>query len=205
MSKKILSVILTAALLISVASCGNKNNEETTTTTAAAETTPAETTSAEATEAETTDAPVEETTEATEETPAEDDVAGASKTMELTDVIVNSGVELPATTVVEDPAIISDVLQYDTSLFAEYTITMHLMSAHLIEITVAKPAEGKEADALAFLENRMNQLKTEVAFYPEQQDTADQTVVGEAGGYVYLICCDDASKAEEALKAAING
>ncbi len=202
MSKKILSVILTAALLISVASCGNKSNEETTTTTAAAETTPVETTSA---EAETTDAPAEETTDATEETPAEDDAAGASKTMELTDVIMNSGVELPATTVVEDPAIISDVLQYDTSLFAEYTITMHLMSAHLIEITVAKPAEGKEADALAFLENRMNQLKTEVAFYPEQQDTADQTVVGEAGGYVYLICCDDAPKAEEALKAAING
>ncbi len=202
MSKKILSVILTAALIMSVASCGSKDNEETTTTTttAAAETTPTETT--EATEDETEDTTVADTTE---ETPAEDGAAGASKTMELTEVIMNSGVELPATTVVEDPAIISDVLQYDTSLFAEYTITMHLMSAHLIEITVAKPAEGKEADALAFLENRMNQLKTEVAFYPEQQDTADQTVVGEAGGYVYLICCDDAPKAEEALKAAING
>lgn len=198
MSKKFLSVILTAALILTAASCGTTEEETTTTTTtAAAETTPEETT----TEAETEEAE----TEATEETPAEDDATTSSETQKLTDVIMNSGVELPATTVVEDPAIISDVLQYDTTLFSEYTITMHLMSAHLIEITVAKPAEGKEADALAFLENRMNQLKTEVAFYPEQQDTADQTVVGEAGGYVYLICCDNAPKAEEALKAAING
>ena len=93
---------------------------------------------------------------------------------------------------------------YDLSLFSEYSVTMHMMSAHLIELTIAKPAEGKEEAALEHLNNRMNQLKTEVAFYPEQQETADQTVVGSVGGYVYLLCCNDAAKAEEALIAAIG-
>ena len=93
---------------------------------------------------------------------------------------------------------------YDLSLFSEYSVTMHMMSAHLIELTIVKPADGQKDAALEHLNNRMNQLKTEVAFYPEQQETADQTVVGEAGDYLYLLCCNDAAKAEEALKAAVG-
>ena len=81
---------------------------------------------------------------------------------------------------------------------------MHMMSAHLIELTIVKPAEGQKDAALEHLNNRMNQLKTEVAFYPEQQETADQTVVGEAGDYLYLLCCKDAAKAADALKAAVG-
>ena len=187
MSKKILTAILTAALIASVASCGTVKEEETTTT--AAE--------------EVVD------TEATEEAPADDNAAADLSCQELADVVINSGVEFPAIGLVEDEAILTDVLSYDLSLFSDYSVTMHMMSAHLIEVTVAKPAEGKEDAALEFVNNRMNQLKTEVAFYPEQQETADQTVVGSftnAAGenYVYLICCNDAAKAEEALLAAVN-
>lgn len=190
MSKKILAVILTAALIVTAASCGAK--EETTTTT------PVETT--------TTEAVVEDVTDIEEEAPEAETDAPASdlSCQALSDVVINSGVELPAIGLVEDEAILTDVLGYDLSLFSEYSITMHMMSAHLIELTIVKPAEGQKDAALEHLNNRMNQLKTEVAFYPEQQETADQTVVGEAGDYLYLLCCNDAAKAADALKAAVG-
>ena len=191
MSKKILSVILTAALIVTAAACGN-NTEETTTTT---------------TEAATTTEVVEDVTDVEEET--EDEGTDDTETSDLScqalsDVVINSGVELPAIGLVEDEAILTDVLGYDLSLFSEYSITMHMMSAHLIELTIVKPADGQKDAALEHLNNRMNQLKTEVAFYPEQQETADQTVVGEAGDYLYLLCCKDAAKAADALKAAVG-
>ncbi len=193
MSKKILAVILTAALIVTAAACGNTEEEITTTT-----------------PADTTTEIVEDVTDAEEETPeAEDDTETDDTTSDLScqalsDVVINSGVELPAIGLVEDEAILTDVLGYDLSLFSEYSITMHMMSAHLIELTIVKPAEGQKDAALEHLNNRMNQLKTEVAFYPEQQETADQTVVGEAGDYLYLLCCNDAAKAADALKAAVG-
>lgn len=201
MSKKILAVILTAALIVTAAACGNKEEEITTTT-------PAETTTTTEAVEDVTD--VEEETDATTEAPeAEDDTATDGATSDLScqalsDVVINSGVELPAIGLVEDEAILTDVMGYDLSLFSEYSVTMHMMSAHLIELTIVKPAEGQKDAALEHLNNRMNQLKTEVAFYPEQQETADQTVVGEAGDYLYLLCCNDAAKAADALKAAVG-
>ena len=190
MSKKILSVILTAALIVTAASCGSDKPEITTTT-------PAETTTIEV---------VEDVTDVEEETDAEtpDAPAGDLSCQALADVVINSGVELPAIGLVEDEAILTDVMGYDLSLFSEYSVTMHMMSAHLIELTIVKPADGQKDAALEHLNNRMNQLKTEVAFYPEQQETADQTVVGEAGDYLYLLCCKDAAKAADALKAAVG-
>ena len=201
MSKKILAVILTAALITSVAACGSSNDEETTTTT----TTVADTTVSEEAdvEAENTEIAEDDTVE-DDNTAADDTAASDVSCQTLADAVINSGVEFPAIGLVEDEAILKDVMGYDLSLFSEYSVTMHMMSAHLIELTIAKPAEGQEEAALEHLTNRMNQLKTEVAFYPEQQETADQTVVGSAGGYVYLLCCNDAAKAEEALLAAIG-
>lgn len=206
MSKKILAVILTAALITSIAGCGKKDEEETTTTTT---TTAADTTAAEETAVEDIIDTEAADTDAAEDEIVEDDTAGDAVTGDvscqtLADAVINSGVEFPAIGLVEDEAILKDVMGYDLSLFSEYSVTMHMMSAHLIELTIAKPAEGQEEAALEHLNNRMNQLKTEVAFYPEQQETADQTVVGSAGGYVYLLCCNDAAKAEEALLAAIG-
>ena len=198
MSKKILAVILTAALITSITGCGKKNEEETTTTTT---TTVADTTVAEDTDVEDI---VDTEEEVDEDDTADDAVAGDVSCQTLADAVINSGVEFPAIGLVEDEAILKDVMGYDLSLFSEYSVTMHMMSAHLIELTIVKPAEGKEDAALEHLTNRMNQLKTEVAFYPEQHETADQTVVGSAGGYVYLLCCNDAAKAEEALLAAIG-
>lgn len=201
MSKKILAVILTAALITSITACGSSNDGETTTTT----TTVADTTVGEETDAEAENTEIaEDDTVEDDDTAADDTAASDVSCQTLADAVINSGVEFPAIGLVEDEAILKDVMGYDLSLFSEYSVTMHMMSAHLIELTIAKPAEGQEEAAFEHLTNRMNQLKTEVAFYPEQQETADQTVVGSAGGYVYLLCCNDAAKAEEALLAAIG-
>lgn len=195
MSKKILAVILTATLIVTAAACGNDETEITTTT-------PAETTTTTEVQEDVTD--VEEETEDEAPEAEEGATAGDVSCQTLSDAVINSGVEFPAIGLVEDEAILTDVMGYDLSLFSEYSITMHMMSAHLIELTIVKPAEGQKDAALEHLNNRMNQLKTEVAFYPEQQETADQTVVGEAGDYLYLLCCNDAAKAEEALKTAVG-
>ncbi len=81
---------------------------------------------------------------------------------------------------------------------------MHLMSSHLIEISVIKPAEGKKQDVLDFFKNRKEQLINEVAFYPAQQENAEATVTGEKDGYVYLLCGFDSAEMEEALLKAIE-
>lgn len=202
MSKKILAVILTAALIVTAAGCGS-NDDATTTTTTTEATTTTEVVEDVTDVEEETDAPEAED-ETTEDDAATEGTTGDLSCQALSDVVINSGVELPAIGLVEDEAILTDVLGYDLSLFSEYSITMHMMSAHLIELTIVKPVDGQKDAALEHLNNRMNQLKTEVAFYPEQQETADQTVVGEAGDYLYLLCCKDAAKAADALKAAVG-
>lgn len=208
--KKILTVLLTAAMLLSVASCGN-NETENTTTEAPAVTDAPET---EATESE-TEAPEAETeapeaeTEApeaeTEDAPAEEGEAGtaASESQRLAEVVLNSGVEFPAVMPVEDPAIITDVLCYDMTDAEEYSVTMQLMSAHLIEVVIIKPVDGKMDAVMEMLNARKDQLLNSVAFYPDQVESAEGTVVGNKGGYAYLICHKDGAKAEEALLNAI--
>ena len=200
--KKILTVLLTAAMLLSVASCGN-NEAENTTTEAPAVTDAPET---EATESE-TEAPEAETEapEAeTEDAPAEEGEAGtaASEAQRLAEVVLNSGVEFPAVMPVEDPAIITDVLCYAMTDAEEYSVTMQLMSAHLIEVVIIKPVDGKMDAVMEMLNARKDQLLNS-ALYLDQVESAEGTVVGNKGGYAYLICHKDGAKAEEALLNAI--
>ncbi len=198
MKRKILSVILAAGMLASLASCTDGEENSTTGNTPA----PTETTTTTAPEAEPDPQPTEDP-----EGGEAPDAAAKTDCQKLTDEVlaVDSLAEV-ATMAVEDESMLSDVMNYDLSLFSEYSVVTHLMSAHLIEIVVAKPAEGKESDALAMLEKRKDQLINEVAFYPEQQENAEKTVYGSLNDneYVYLLCGSDPAEMEEALKAALS-
>ena len=204
--KKFLSVILAAAMILSVASCGKKNNETTTAPESAPQVTEPETTEAEETTEETTEAASEETTEeapAEEEVPSEEENAAETETQRLANVVLNCGVEFPATMFVDDPDMVKDMLGYDMADAEEYSIVTHLMSAHLVEITVIKVKDGKMDGVMEMLNKRKDDLLNNVAFYPAQVEAAEATVVGNKNGYAYLICDANAAQAETALLEAI--
>ncbi len=204
MKKKILSVLLTAALLTALASCSGKKEEDASTTTAPSEAPETTQLTSGTTDAE--DAPnPEPTTDADEE--GDPDAAEQSDCQRLTDAVLKSpSLEEVATMQANDESMLTDVMGYDLSLFSEYSVVTHLMSAHLVEIVVAKPADGKKQEALDLLEQRKEKLINEVAFYPEQQENADATIIGEAadGKYVYLLCATDSAELEETLLSALE-
>ena len=208
--KKFLSVILAAAMILSVASCGKKNNETTTAPESAPQVTEPETTEAEETTEEapeeTTEAASEETSEeapAEEEVPSEEENAAETETQRLANVVLNCGVEFPATMFVDDPDMVKDMLGYDMADAEEYSIVTHLISAHLVEITVIKVKDGKMDGVMEMLNKRKDDLLNNVAFYPAQVEAAEATVVGNKNGYAYLICDANAAQAETALLEAI--
>lgn len=201
--KKFLAVILTAAMILSIASCGGKKEETTTAPETAPQVTEPET--SEATE-ETTEAASEETTEeapAEEEAPSEEENADETETQRLANAVLNSGVEFPATMFVDDPDMVKDMLGYDMADAEEYSIVTHLMSAHLVEITIIKVKDGKMDAVMEMLNKRKDDLLNNVAFYPAQVEAAEATVVGNKNGYAYLICDKGAAQAETALLEAI--
>lgn len=199
MKKKILAVLLTAALLGTVTSCSGSGNE-TTTTPAPANQTTQPTSGTTAPEDEPSPEPTTDPDEA-----GDPDASEQTDCQKLTDAVLKSpSLEEVATMQVEDETMLSDILNYDVSLFDEYSVVMHLMSSHLIEISVVKPAEGKKQEVLDFFKKRKDQLINEVAFYPAQQENAENTVYGEKDGYAYLLCGFNSAEMEEALLKAIE-
>ena len=199
MKKKILAVLLTAVLLGTMTSCSNRGDETTTTPAPANGTTqPTEGTTDPADEPD-----PEPTTNPDEE--GDPDASEQTDCQKLTDAVLKSpSLEGVGTMQVNDETMLADILNYDVSLFDEYSVVMHLMSAHLIEISVVKPAEGKTQEVLDFFEKRKEQLINEVAFYPAQQENAEQTVYGEKDGYAYLLCGFDSAEMEESFLKAIE-
>lgn len=202
--KKFLAVILTAAMILSVASCGGKKEE----TTTAPETTPQVTEPAtEATTEETTEAASEETSEEApteEEAPSEEEDGEETETKRLANVILNCGIEFPANQFMEGTKDeIKEFLGYDLTDAEEYSIVTNLMSVHLLEITIIKVQDGKMDAVMEMLEARKKDLIENYAFYPAQEEAANATVVGNKNGYAYLICDARAAEAEAALLEAI--
>ncbi len=204
MSKKIIAALLAGAMILSISSCGKKNEE----TTTPAATTPAETTTeATTTEAETTTETEAATEEATDTSVPENEDSAEAETNDcekLVNAVLNSGIEFGATALVEDKELLADVMGYDLDLIDEYGVATALMSVHLIEIAVVKPAEGKMEDVLKMFNERKEKLINELAFYPAQVEAAEKTVIGSKGEYAYLICDNSAAEAEEKLIEAIG-
>ncbi len=204
MNKKIIAALLAGAMILSISSCGKKNEE----TTTPAATTPAETTTeATTTEAETTTETEAATEEATDTSVPENEDSAEAETndcVKLVNAVLNSGIEFGATALVEDEELLADVMGYDLDLIDEYGVATALMSVHLIEIAVVKPAEGKMEDVLKMFNERKEKLINELAFYPAQVEAAEKTVIGSKGEYAYLICDNSAAEAEEKLIEAIG-
>lgn len=92
----------------------------------------------------------------------------------------------------------------DISPFKEGEIyaCRQLLSVDLAEVIVAWAKEGREADALESLRERLRQLQSVSGRYPEQARAAADAVTGSlnSGKIVYMICAENAPEAEKVIQ-----
>lgn len=128
---------------------------------------------------------------------------GSGKTTDKTteqaaEIVLNSG-DFPLTIQIDDENMLSDTIGLNLNDIAEYTVYQQMLSVDLAELIIIKPKDGKIDAVKDSLYARKQNLIDTFAFYPNQKEPAEATVVGEKDGLCYLICCNDSAKAEEAL------
>ncbi|MBR4306019.1 MAG: DUF4358 domain-containing protein [Ruminiclostridium sp.] len=114
----------------------------------------------------------------------------------LCETVLNS-VEFPAMSRVEMAEMLDMIMDFSKYGIDEYSVYQQVMSVHLCEVIIVRTSNVD--DTLNALEGRKNALINQLAFYPEQQQSAQNTVVGSKNGICYLIAHADAKTAEKAL------
>ncbi len=127
-------------------------------------------------------------------------------TDELAEVVNGAG-EWPKMMKIEDNEMAKDYFKLDleNENYVEISLLQSPMSAVLAEIIIINPADGKLDTAKEDLETRKEKLITTDAFYPDHKNIANESIIGEAGGYVYLIVGLSAEDGEKALIKKLNG
>lgn len=106
--------------------------------------------------------------------------------------------EFPAMEEVTDSSMLSSMIDVTTNDIKEYCVYHNLISVNLQEIIVIKSSDTKTT--LKTLEDRKTTLIDQLAFYPEQKESAKATVIGSSGDICYLITHPEASEIEKKLK-----
>ncbi len=86
----------------------------------------------------------------------------------------------------------------------EVTIWQSPISVHLYEMIIIKSKTDKVDENKECLDNRLDKLQNQLAFYPEQINIAGKAIIGQKGDYLYLISHQDASKGKDALTLALE-
>ena len=121
---------------------------------------------------------------------------GDLSTDALCEAVLNS-VEFPAMAKTEMTEMLEMIMDFSGYGIEEYTVYQQAMSVHLCEVIVIRTSDVKATtDAL---EQRKDVLINQLAFYPEQQESAKNTIVGSKNNICYLITHVDAKNAEKAL------
>ncbi len=74
----------------------------------------------------------------------------------------------------------------------------------MVEVIILKVKDGETEKTLEQLNARKDSLINDFAYYPEQVESANATIVGSEGNVAYLICHVDSEKAEKKLIEKIN-
>ncbi len=137
----------------------------------------------------------------------EEDMGGMEPSMPLSVTMADAAyaaVEWPSMMPVDDPELALSFFGIDTNLCEDYYIANQLISAQLNEIIIVKPVEGCEADIQAQLDTHFDYIKTDAAFYPEQEPSAEGAVMGEFdNGYKYIFVHEFGSVVADAVGASI--
>ena len=91
----------------------------------------------------------------------------------------------------------------DVSVFEEYCLASTAMSANLYKVVVAKPADGKTAEAQKSVDAYYDYIKNDpnALAYPSFEESVAGTVKGQTDdGYLYVIVNTDGAKIQDAVK-----
>ena len=143
-------------------------------------------------------------TESVTETSAETVESDASPLMPLVDAAVASSDKWPTLVEVTDETIIKDyfLLNKSNENYNEMIIMQCPMSASMSEIIIIKATDVVAAKA--DLEARQKKAQDSDAWYPNDVELADSSIVGTEGEYAYFILAQGASEAETAIVDAIK-
>ena len=190
MKKFLTLAAILAALTMTVTACSKSNDNS------SAATSEAGTTTSEAGASTTTS----EAGATTSEAGASDTQAD---TLDAYQMAANafSSLEWPSMMELPDAETAMMMLSIDPALCEDYYMSTQLMSAHLNEVLICKPAEGKEAELQAQFDAHFEYIQNGAAFYPEQEVSAAGAVKGKTdNGYLYIIVHENGATAEAALQ-----
>lgn len=90
----------------------------------------------------------------------------------------------------------------DLNLVDDSSIYLPMMSVHLDELIVVKPAAGHEAEVEKGLSDHLDYIKNGAAFYPDQEIAAAGAVMGQTDdGFYYLVVHQIGSEIAEVIKS----
>lgn len=114
--------------------------------------------------------------------------------------------EWPKMAEITDADIISEDFEIDTAdeRLEDICIRKCPMSATMAEIIVIKAKKGEADYALSLLKTRKERLVKKFAFYPSDKEIAEAAIVGSQGDYVWLIAAEAAAKGNDALVSALG-
>ncbi|MEZ3454544.1 MAG: DUF4358 domain-containing protein [Oscillospiraceae bacterium] len=201
-TKKIIAAIsalsLSAALLTA---CGG--NDNTGDNTSAPSETSAVSTEADTSESSETSGETEAPADTETDGADSEDSGSANPLQPLADAVLAVG-EWPSLMEVTDPQILSDffLLNAENENYRNIIVLQCPMSALMTEVIIieADDAEAAKTD----LEARRTKAIEQDAFYPNDVDLANASIVGTEGDYAYFILAGNASDAESALVEAIK-
>lgn len=100
---------------------------------------------------------------------------------------------------ITDSERISNEFEISMDNVEEVAIWQSPISVHLYEMIIIKSKSNKVQENKKCLDNRLDKLQNQLAFYPEQVNIAGKALIGQKGDYLYLISHEDAIKGENAL------
>lgn len=136
-----------------------------------------------------------------EETSADDEEANPLQP--LADAAMMSG-EWPTMWEVTDAQMMSDffLLDAENENYRNILVLQCPMSANMTEIIIIEAEDV--SSAMTDLEARQKKAREMDAFYPNDVEKAEASIVGSEGDYAYFILAEVASDAEKALAEAID-
>lgn len=194
--KRIIAAAAVIALCAMLAACGGDSGSADNASTSAETTSAAADVSETDTEADTEEAGGEEGT-------VEGAADSANPLQPLADAATSAG-EWPALMEVTDPQMLSDFFLLDAGNenYRNMIVLQCPMSATMTELIIIETSDTDAA--VSDLEARRQKAIEQDAFYPNDVDLANASIVGTEGDYAYFILAWDAAEAEKALAEAIK-
>ena len=120
---------------------------------------------------------------------------------ELALLAIDSGV-FPDMVKVTEQALLDTVMDFSRYGIDEFSVYQQAISVELSEIVIVHSKQPDEAEAA--LTQRREALIKQYSFYPEQKESAENSVVFCLDGYSVLIAAKEPDAAVEVVKAKIS-